>query len=83
MNKDSSLDITRETARLLEQLDYAIDCSSMLRAIMRRREQLIDLERLTGPSRETRRMRQEIGQMERKLEVARQRAPGHIPLPSV
>jgi hypothetical protein len=80
MNKDSDLDtdlnsavsltnesITNETTRLLCELDRAIDHSSALRNIIRRQEALLELESITGSSRKTQTLRQEISRLELQL----------------
>ncbi len=67
MKTNSDLDIAKETSRLLSELDQVINHSSALRDIVKRREQLYDLERLTGPSPQTRTMREEIMRMEQQL----------------
>lgn len=72
MNKDPDTEITNETSRLLSELDQAIDHSSIIRDIVSRREQLYDLERLTGPSRKTRTLRKEINLMEQQLQSQRE-----------
>ena len=71
MNTNPDLEVANETSRLLSELDQAIDHSSAIRAIVKRREQLYDLERLTGPSPKTRSLRKEIWQMEQQLRADR------------
>jgi hypothetical protein len=84
MNKDSDLDtdlnsavsltnesITNETTRLLCELDRAIDHSSALRNIIRRQEALLELESITGSSRKTQTLRQEITRLEQQLYAGR------------
>jgi hypothetical protein len=72
MNQNPDLEISRETNRLLSKLDQAIDHSSAICAIVKRREQLYDLEGLTGPSPKTRTLRKEIGLMEQQLRADRE-----------
>ena len=60
-----------ETSRLLSELDTAIDQSSLLCDILNRRKQLRSIERVTGPSRHTRLLRQEIELLENRLSFAR------------
>ena len=62
---------TRETARLLIELDRALDESSVIRDITSKYQVLRDLERLTGPSRVTRLLREEILQLENQLRLTR------------
>ena len=66
--------LTDETARLLRELDRAIDHSSVLRNIIRRQEALQELESITGPSHKTRSLRQEITRLERQLYAQRDNA---------
>ncbi len=58
---------TKETSRLLSELDNAIDQSGVVRDIVNRCERLHYLENLTGPTRQTRVLRKEIKLMEIKL----------------
>ena len=84
MTKDSNLNITgaavvdeasfTETSRLLLKLDQAIDHSTALRDLIRRRELLHDLENLTGNCLSTQTLRQEITGMEQQLDAARDAA---------
>lgn len=67
MKPNPEPDATLETSRLLAELDQAIDHSSTLRDIVRRREQLYELESLTGPSRYSRALRKEIWILEQQL----------------
>jgi hypothetical protein len=60
-----------ETSQLLSQLDQDIDQSDLMRDIFNRWERLHRIEVITGPSRCTRVMRQEIEIMESKLKSAR------------
>jgi hypothetical protein len=71
MNTDPDFEVACETSRLLSELDQAIDHSSAIRAIVKRREQLHELERLTGPSVKTRKLRKEIWIMEQQLRAER------------
>lgn len=81
MTKDSILDIActptagaaspKETSRLLLKLDQAIDHSTVLRNLIRRRELLHDLENLTGNCLSTQTLRKEITSMEQQLDAAR------------
>jgi hypothetical protein len=74
-NSDQSLDnnahadetLTNETTRLLSELDRAIDHSSALRNIIGRQEALLELESITGCSRKTQTLRQEITRLEQQL----------------
>ena len=59
-----------ETTRLLSELDRAIDHSSALRNIIRRQETLLELESITGCSRKTQTLRQEIARLEQQLYAA-------------
>ena len=47
MKTNSDFDIAKETSRLLSELDQVINHSSALRDIVKRRDQLYDLECLT------------------------------------
>jgi len=67
MHKDSDRELANETNRLLSELELALDHSSIIRAIARHREQLYDLESLTGPSPRTRTLRAEIHRLEQRL----------------
>jgi hypothetical protein len=81
MNKDSDLSpelnygdfahadesLTNETTRLLSELDQAIDHSSTLRDIIGRQEAVLELESITGSSRKTQTLRQEITRLEQQL----------------
>jgi hypothetical protein len=81
MNKDSDLNpernygdfahsdesLTNETTRLLSELDRAIDHSSTLRDIIGRQEAVLELESITGSSRKTQILRQEITRLEQQL----------------
>ena len=60
-----------ETARLLSELDRAIDHSSALRNIIRRQETLLELESITGCSRKTQTLRQEITRLEQQFYAGR------------
>ena len=86
MNKDSDLNFvdfassnpaldnnspTNETTRLLSELDRAIDHSSALRNIISRQEALLELESITGCSRKTQTLRQEITRLEQQLNAVR------------
>ncbi len=64
-NSDKS--ITNETARLLSELDRAIDHSSALRDIIRRQEALLELESITGCSRKTLTLRLDITRLQQQL----------------
>jgi len=69
-NSDESLtseSLANETTRLLSELDRAIDHSSALRNIIRRQKALLELESITGSSRKTQTLRQEIIRLERQL----------------
>lgn len=73
-NSDQSLaneSLAGETARLLSELDRAIDHSSALRNIIRRQEALLELESITGSSRKTQTLRQEIARLEQQFYAGR------------
>ena len=73
-NSDESLNnksLDNETTRLLSELDRAIDHSSALRNIIRRQEALLELESITGSSRKTQTLRQEIIRLEQQLYAGR------------
>jgi hypothetical protein len=63
--------LASETARLLSELDRAIDHSSALRNIIRRQEALLELESITGSSRKTQTLRQEITRLEQQFYAGR------------
>jgi len=71
MNDYDNLEATRETSRLLSELDLVIDQSSVIRKIVDKYADLYNLESITGPSRLTRIMREEIRMMESKLRFVR------------
>lgn len=71
MDKPENLESSRETSRLLSELDQVIDQSSALRDILCKYEHLRSIERITGPSRLTRIMRKEIQIMESRLRILR------------
>jgi len=71
MNQTDDSQETRETARLLSELDRALDESSVIRDITSKYQELRDLERLTGPSRVTRLLREEILKLESQLRLVR------------
>ena len=62
LNPDSN-----ETARLLTELDLAIEQLSAMRDIVTRYEKLHQLESITGPSQRTRGMREEIERLEKRF----------------
>jgi hypothetical protein len=62
-------DDNRETARLLTELDRALDESSVIRDIAGKYQRLHDLERITGPTRSTRLLRHEIRVLENRLRL--------------
>lgn len=70
MNPIEDTEATLETARLLNELDEALDYSSALREILEKYEQLRHLERVTGPSRMTRLLRRQIRGLEDRLQAA-------------
>jgi len=85
MNKDPGRELANETSRLLSELELVLDRSSTIRAIARYREQLYDLESLTGPSPRTRTLRAEINRLEQRLGAERKAAaalPGGPLLPA-
>ena len=57
----------RETSRLLSELDSAIDRSGVMREIVDKYERLRSIESITGPSRMTRILREEIQVLESRL----------------
>jgi hypothetical protein len=67
-----------QTGRLLAELDRVIDDSSALRDIMRRYEQLRELESITGPSLTTRGLREEISRLEQRLRAGRHGRFGRV-----
>lgn len=71
MKKFQNMEATSETSRLLRELDRAIDRSSVMREIVARYQRLRSIENITGPSRLTRIMRQEIQIMESRLGIVR------------
>ena len=81
MDRKSGLEADYETMRLLEKLDRALDQSCTLRDIVRRREQLGDLEDITGPSSNSRNLRNEIRLMEQQLRAERARPDLDTDLP--
>jgi hypothetical protein len=70
MSHDNMED-SRETARLLTELDRALDESSVMRDIAGKYQRLHDIESITGPTRITRLMRREIRVLENRLRLAR------------
>ena len=64
MSQFDDMGATRETARLLNELDAVLDQSSRLCEILDKYEQLRHLERITGPSRITQLLRQQIRGLE-------------------
>jgi len=85
MHRNSRRELSNETSRLLSELELALDQCSAIRAIARHREQLYDLESLTGPSPRTRSLRAEIHQLEHNLSAERAAAdalPGASLLPA-
>lgn len=73
MNRPNSREATRETSRLLSELDLALDQSSAMREIVSKYDHIRSIENITGPSRITRIMRKEIQIMESRLRLARAR----------
>ena len=73
MRQNNDMEATRETSRLLSELDLAIDESSVMREIISRYEHVRSIEKLTGPSRLTRIMRKEIQILESRLRLVRVR----------
>ena len=71
MTQPDNTEATRETTRLLTELDRALDESSVIRAIASKTQRLHDLERITGPTRSTRLLRREILALENRLKLAR------------
>ena len=70
MNREAESESAGQTARLLAELDQLLDRSSALRDIMQRYQQLHELESITGPTRTTRNLRNEIMQLEQRLRAA-------------
>ena len=64
-------EVCQETSQLLAELDQVIQHSSTLRSILRRREELFELECLIGSSRHTRALRKEIWLLEQQLRADR------------
>ncbi len=73
MKTESNTDPSRETSRLLSELDQAIDHSSVMRDIIGKYERLYSIESITGPSSLTRSMRSEIRAMESRLRQGQKR----------
>ncbi|MCP4391136.1 MAG: hypothetical protein GY802_22780 [Gammaproteobacteria bacterium] len=73
MNKINNMEATRETSRLLSELDQAIDQSSVMRDIIRKYEYIRSIENITGPSRLTQIMRKEIQTLENNLRLVQTR----------
>lgn len=73
MSKLNNMEVTRETSRLLSELDRAIDHSSVMRDIIRKYEHIRSIENITGPSKLTQIMRKEIQIMESKFRLVRTR----------
>ncbi len=71
MSQTDDLQETRKTAHLLTELDRALDESSVIRDITSKYQILRDIERITGPSRVTRLLREEILKLENQLKLAR------------
>jgi hypothetical protein len=71
MGKNPGRELANETSRLLSELELTLDHCNTIRAIARHREQLYDLESLTGPSPRTRSLRAEICQLEQRLGAER------------
>jgi hypothetical protein len=64
---NSNVTLADDTTRLLCELDRALDHSSALRDIISRQEALQELESITGSSRKTEVLRQEIALLEQQL----------------
>lgn len=71
MDRNPGCELTNETTRLLSELELALEHSNTIRAIASHREQLCDLESLTGPSPRTRSLRAEIRLLEQRLGAER------------
>ena len=71
MSQPDNTEATRETARLLTELDRALDESSVMRDIADKYQRLHDLELITGPTQITRLLRREIRLLEARLRLAR------------
>lgn len=65
---------TRRTSTLLSELDDALDQSSLLRQIFNAYQRLHGIESITGPSHQTRKLREEIQRLEDRLREARIRS---------
>lgn len=73
MKPSVGLEESIETSRLLSELDRMIDQSSVLREIFNAYQRLHGIESITGPSYQTRLLREEIEALENKLHCARNR----------
>lgn len=69
---------SKETARLLTELDLAIEQLIAMRDIVTSYEKLHRLESITGPTRRTRVMRQEIEFMEQRFNGERKSQQSEI-----
>jgi len=78
MNENPDCELTNETARLLSELELALDHYSSMRNIDRHRKLLHDLEILGGPCLRTRSLRAQIRSLEQRLGDARA-APSALP----
>ena len=68
MDKLTSLEDPGETSHLLNELDLAIDRSSLIREIVSKYERLHNIEQITGPSQRTRLLLSEIAYLEERLQ---------------
>jgi hypothetical protein len=73
MNRETESESFGQTGRLLAELDRVLDESSALRDIMRRYEQLRELESITGPTPRARGLREELDLLQRQLRDERGR----------
>lgn len=72
MHRNPEHEFTSETSRLLSELDRAIEQSGAICDILRRYQQLRELESITGPSPATRSLRREISDLEQRLHERRE-----------
>lgn len=73
---------SQETARLLSELDLAIEQLSAMRDIVTSYEKLHQLESITGPCQRTREMRREIEIMENRLNGERKSQQSEVDIAS-
>lgn len=73
---------SKETARLLSELDLAIEQLSAMRDIVTSYEKLHQLESITGPCQRTREMRREIEIMENRFNGERKSPQSEVDIAS-